>query len=338
MVMANLLKNKTLKYTLLGIGVLLVSILIIILLWWFGYTPPVNFEKLALETPVVQAQIPSGTNSPLRGVLIGITEEKMLSSMGSGLKRKVAQTGLRLAFPVMTHAYVFEFPGEETPVYLYAIDFGRGIKLVRFGQDKINSRILGDESPDETQVQGYTLMQRKEQLTVKGFKDINAGAWIGSGLLLCSDPAYLRKVLEQYPEAAEAGSSKPASDAIQIHIDNQTGYMEKLIRYYEQKFAFELFASIDQVSAVDINLAPVNADTLKGDFAFKTQNPLQEDDPMVSDVDFFYGVLRRTLRPQGIEMSGETVKDDEAVKLQVELTGFRTALSQIEKLTAEDNQ
>jgi hypothetical protein len=336
--MANLLKNKPFKFTLLGIGIFLISAIIIMLIWWNGYIPPVHFDKLALETPVAQAIIPSGSGSPLRGILVGITEEKTLPSMDSGIKRAVAKVGLRLAFPVMTQAYVFKPAGAETPVYLYAIDFGKGIKLVRFVQDRINARILGNEAPDETVVQGYTLLQRKNQLNVKGFKDINAGAWIGTGLLLCSDPAYLKNVLDRYPEAANTGSVNAATSDIHIHIDNQSGYLGGLIRYYEQKYSFEMFSTIDKVSEVDINLTPVKDNALKGNIVFKSKTALTEEDTLVNDVDFFYGVLRRLLRPQGIEMGGETRKENEAINLQVELTGFKTALSQIEKYTAEDNQ
>jgi len=322
------MKTK-LKYTLIASLVLLGTLLFITLIWWNGYVPPLDPGKMVTGTIVLKADIPSQSGSPLRGVLIGATEETALKSV-SGFKKTLARWALKLAFPRKINAYGVKLEGETAPVYLYSVDFGKGIKIVRMVQDRIPGKIFkGAPSQDET-VNGYPFISRQTPIPEPGFKGINACAWVGSGLLLCTDAGYLRRAIEGYD--SEAIIPPPSGKIMTISIDNSSGYLTELIRYYEQKMEYEIFSTADRVKSVDIELSPVNSDTMKAFARFNTGEAIATDDLLVNDVDFFYGVARRGLRPQGIELNGTVTSEGSAVVLQGDLTGFRQALSKIESL------
>src|SRR5208283_6122954 len=103
------------------------------------------------------------------------------------------------------------------------------------------------------------------------------------------------KWVEGYLEKAAVTTS--AKNYINLFIDNRSSFLTQKIRNYEKKYEYDIFSSMDQVASVDVQWVPKDPNTVTGTIVFHGTSELSDDSPMVSDVNFFYGILRRGLRP-----------------------------------------
>ena len=325
--------NKRIKKIILIAVGIIAALFILEIIWWYFPVKRIQLAQFRDSNAVVDAEISSRYGSPMRKLLVSIAEEKALREMPAGFKQRVVRRGISIAFPQEIMLEVISKSTAEKPVYLVGLDFGRAIKLFRKIKPRLENQIFQGRPVSESEVNGYRFISREEPDIVHE-RAMNAGVWIDSGLVMCSSPEYLRKLLEQYKKSSHP--EETALAPISVKLDNQTAYLTDKIRGYEKKYNYEIFSSIDRVQSVDLEVNTQNKDAIQGKMIFHGKSELSEDDPMISDVNFFYGVLRRKLRPEGIELRGEESHSGKDVKLTMELTGFSSALSQLQNLSKEE--
>jgi hypothetical protein len=330
--MENTHKKKTLKRIFIVLSIIVIALLFIGMIWWYGYIPAPNAALLFPEKPTMLATIPCKSGSPIRNLMVEMTQERALGSIPPGWKQTVAKMAIRRGFPQDIQSCVMTGPTGENAVYMTVIDLGRYMKLARMQEDRVMNKLFDFAPTTRETIKEFSFYQRATPIAAPNYKTINACAIIGSGIVLCSDANYLKQRVEQYNASVES----PVSDKqdIDIKIDNQTGYLSNLVKYYETKFEYEIFSTIGKIQSVDVTLQTKDRDTMTGYVLFHTNSP-GEEDALVNDVDFFYGVMRRILHPQGIELTGESKREGQDIKLTLELSGFRNALNQVKILAKE---
>ncbi len=264
--------------------------------------------------------------------MTNLVQQSIRPLVASGLKGKLIKSGMPLVFPQEIKYLILPKPNMDHPTFLLVLDWGRAIRIVQPMQNILEEKLFQGNLTEDITIDNYRFIKRVKPIS-PSIKALNACVWIDSGLVVSNDPEYLKKFVEKYLAKTEV--TTPAKNSINLFIDNRSSFLTQKIRTYEKKYEYDIFSSIDQVVSVDVQCVPKDPYTITGTIVFHGTSELSDDSPMVSDVTFFYSILRRGLRPRGIEVKGEESHKGNDAKLTLELTGLNTAISQIENISGE---
>jgi hypothetical protein len=324
---------KRLIKRLLSICLILILLMILgALVWWYRPFPHIDMGKISDSSAILQADIPSFSGSLTRTVMVNLAQQGIRHLTISGLKSKIIKIGIPIIFPQEIKYLILPTPNIDHPTFLLALDLGRAMRIVQYTQNKMEEKLF-QGSPVSVSILGKYRFAKRVKQTDSSMKALNACVWMDSGIVASNDPEYLEKWVEGYSSKPDVTNS--FKNSINIFIDNRSSFLTQKIRAYEKKYDYDIFSSMDQVASFDIQGVPKDPNTISGTIVFHGTTELSDDSPMVSDVNFFYGVLRRGLRPQGIEVKGQESHKGKDATLTLELTGFNTAISQIQNGTGE---
>lgn len=305
---------------------LIIAVIIIAIAVW--YLRPLRHAGPAAYRPAdASVLVYSAVDRKASGTM-SILDEARLRLFGaepSALDRFLFRTAVAVALPRRVAVWVVPGSSREELSYLAVVDFGRGGRLIRtFAQRAIRNRLFDDWSTG--QISGA-------RITV----DWSSGNGLGPGglaftrdsLLVSNNHETLEAVLShaERPEGrfrADIERATATTGGLHIVAENDSGSIRTLVAAAEEEFAFSIMPSAD--SLVSLNLdAALEDGAARGVATFVYDDPARVD-VGYGDLRYAYGIIRRLLRPRGLDMGADITVHDLRIEFAFSIDDFLTIL------------
>jgi hypothetical protein len=307
-------------WILLGVGLVLVALMVWLILPLRHPDPPAYQPENAVAMVVVDLD----NDSDATQLAIELARERLAGSDPGAFARLAFSVGSSLAMPRQVAVWVTAGEDSVDPRYLAVASLDRGGRIIRLlGRGVIKRRLLG-RSADTVRINGTRVSSAAPE---EDSMMPTAFAFTSDSLLVASDFAMIRDVLAPGPVIADEATfaqtirdNLPGPGEISALGFNASGEMTGLVRAAEEKYAFAAMPSVDALSGMVIR-AGLTEDAASGSAVFSYADRSRLDEGR-SDVRYLYGVIRRLLRPMGLDMDAEITVDDGAVTLAFAIPGL----------------
>lgn len=308
-------------WLLITIGLFVVA-LAIWYVWPLRHLSPTDYRPDGASILVYTA---IDRNAPGTQQIINEAKTRLLGVDPSSTRRFLFNAALRIGLPKRISAWLVPGASRDELTYAAIVDFGRGGRLVRtFARRAIQNRLFDDWSSGQVD-------------RVRVAVDWAPSNGIGPGALAFhKDSLIVAADLDTLSDALGGASPREGRFAQDVnrtletvggfHIvgENESGALGALIAAVEEEFAFSIMPSADSLVAMNVT-ASLEAGTAAGNALFLYDNPTRVDTGY-ADLRYAYGVIRRLLRPRGLDVDADFTVNDLTIQLDFAIEEFLTLL------------
>jgi hypothetical protein len=309
------------KKIVISLGIILLILLVAILIWWYYPVTRIDSDQLIPKEKSIELQCLTDPAHPLRAAGIQLVSAKAEQQL-TGFRKNIVRFGLAKAFPEEIRIAVDIDTAANENKIVAVIDFGRGIRAVRWLQPSITHRVLSGASIQETNIGQYTV-QYITQGRTKNENQPCACTWIDSGLIVSNNLNLLTELVSKYRTGLAKAKPTNQPDGV-FFISNKNQELSEKIKEQEKKLEYAIFPTIDAIDHVEGMLTMQDADKGTGKIMFyMTQTvPQEKQSEIESDVEFFKNVLRRIVRSQNIDLTATVSIQGDKIEMEYQISGL----------------